>query len=139
MCTFTPISNCERHTNYFLSIKVITECIKMSMTKSNKNMVPVESSTALMVHILIDGKEILWQALWNEEVGKGVLMGWTHVEPKNVQALNEITFLATYAVGIMADEIWAAIEKIENWLGKPVVITCNDITAAQAHHVLECT
>ena len=41
-------------------------------------------------------------------------MGWTHVESKNVLAPNDTTFLATYAVGIMADEIGAAIEKIKN-------------------------
>ena len=71
-------------------------------------------------------------------VAKGDLMGWTHVEPKNVQALNETTFLVTYAAGIMADETRAAIEKIENWLGKPVVITCNEVAMAQLPHVLEC-
>ena len=109
----------------------------MSMTNVNRNAVPVESSTTLMVCILIDGKEILLQVLWNEEAAKGVLMGWMHVEPKNVQALNETTFLATYATGILAQEIGAAIEKIENWLGKPVVITCNEVTAAQLPHVLE--
>ena len=49
---------------------------------------------------------------------KGVLMGWSHVKPKNVQALNETTFLATYASGILAEETGAAIEKIENWVGK---------------------
>ena len=109
----------------------------MSMTNVNRNVVPVESSTTLMVCILIDGKEISLQALWNE-VTKGVLMGWTHVESKNVQALNETTFLATYAVGIMADEIRAAIEKIKNGLGKPVVITCIEVTTAQLPYVLEC-
>ena len=65
-------------------------------------------------------------------------MGWMHIECKNIQALNETTFLATYAVGILAEEIGAAIEKIENWLGKPVVITCNEVTTAQLPHVLEC-
>ena len=69
---------------------------------------------------------------------KGVLMGWTHVEPKNIQALNETTFLVTYVVGILANEIGAAIEKIEKWLGKPVVMTCDGVTAAQLPHVLEC-
>ena len=49
-------------------------------------------------------------------------MGWMHVEPQNVQALNETTFLATYASGILVEEIGAAIEKIENWLGKPVLL-----------------
>ena len=39
----------------------------------------------------------------------------------------------------MTDAIGAAIEKIENWLGKPVVITCNEVTMAQLPHVLECT
>ena len=65
-------------------------------------------------------------------------MGWTHVEPKNIQTHNETTFLATYAAGILAEEIGAAIEKTENWLGKPVVITCEDVTVAQLSHVLEC-
>ena len=73
-----------------------------------------------------------------EDITKGVLMGWTDVEPKNVQALNETTFLATYAAGIMADEIGAAIEKIKNWLGKLVVIICDEVTVAQIPHVLEC-
>ena len=107
----------------------------MSMTNVNRNVVPVESSTTLTVPMLIDGKEILLQMLWNEQVAKGVLMGWTHVEPKNVQALNETTFLATYGAGIMANVIGAAIEKIRNWLGKPVVITCDEVTVAQLHHV----
>ena len=39
-------------------------------------------------------------------------MGWMHVEPKNIQALNETAFLATYASGILAEEIGATIEKI---------------------------
>ena len=30
-------------------------------------------------------------------------MGWTNVEPKRLQALNETTFLATYAVDILAE------------------------------------
>ena len=84
------------------------------------NAVATESVTMLMVHVLIDGKEVLLQVLQNEEVIKGVLMGWMHVEPQSVQALNEITFLATYASGISVEEIGAAVEKIENWLGKPV-------------------
>ena len=60
-----------------------------------------------------------------------------HVEPKNVQALNETIFLANYASGILVEEIGAAIEKIENWLGKLVVITCDEVTTAQLPHVLE--
>ena len=104
----------------------------------NWNTVPMKTSTTLMVGVLINGKKILPPAVWNEEVTKGVLMGWTHVEPKNVQALNETTFLAMYAVGILAEEIGAAIEKNGNWLGKLVVITCNEVNAAQLPHVLEC-
>ena len=40
-------------------------------------------------------------------------MGWMHVEPRSAEALNETTFLATYASGILAEEIGATIEKIE--------------------------
>ena len=65
-------------------------------------------------------------------------MGWMHVEPKNVQALNETTFLVMYTPGILAEEIWVAIERIENWLGKPVVITCDEVTTVQLHHVPKC-
>ena len=92
----------------------------------------------LMVCVLIIGKEILLQALHDEEVMNGVLMGWTNVEPKRLQALNETTFLAIYAMGILAEEIGMAIEKIDNWLGKPVVITYNEVTVAQLPHVLDC-
>ena len=35
----------------------------MSMTNVNRNAVLMESCTTLMVHVLIDGKEILPQAL----------------------------------------------------------------------------
>ena len=87
------------------------------MTNANRNAMPNEASTTLTVCILIDGKEFLPQALHNEEVMKGVLMGWTNVEPKSIQALNETTFLATYVVGIFAEEIGTAIKKIDNWLG----------------------
>ena len=110
----------------------------MSIANINSNVMPMEASTTLTVCILIDGKEILPQMLWNEEVMKGVLMGWTNVEPKSIQALNETIFLATYAVYIFAEKIGTAIEKINNWLGKPVVITCNQATPAQLPHVLEC-
>ena len=68
---------------------------------------------------------------------KGVLMSWTHVEPRNVQTLNDITFLVTYASGILADEIGSAVEKIGDWLGKPVVITCDEVTPAQLPGVIE--
>ena len=65
-------------------------------------------------------------------------MGWMHVESKNVQTLNETTFLASYTASILAEKIGAAIEKTENWLGKLVVITCDEVTVAQLPHVLEC-
>ena len=65
-------------------------------------------------------------------------MSWTHVEPRSVQALSETTFLATYSSGILADEIGSAVGKIENWFGKPVVITCDEVTTAQLPQVIEC-
>ena len=83
----------------------------MSMTNMNTNAVSTDPVTTLMVCILIDDKEILPHALQNEDVMKGVLMSWTHVEPRGVQTLNETTFLVTYSSGILADEIGSAIEK----------------------------
>ena len=65
-------------------------------------------------------------------------MSWTHVDPRSVQALNETTFLATYSSGILADEIGSAVEKIEDWLGKAVVITCDEVTTTQLLQVIEC-
>ena len=108
------------------------------MTNMNMNVMVTESVTMLMVHVLIDGKEILPQVLQDKEVAKGVLMGWTYVEPKSVQALNETAFLATYASGILAEEIGATVEKIENWLSKPVVIRCDEVTTYQLPQVVEC-
>ena len=110
----------------------------MSMTNVNTNAVSTDLVTMLRVHLLIDGKEILLHVLQNEDVVKGVLMSWTHVEPRSVQALNESTFLATYSLGILIDEIGSAVEKIEDWLGKPVVITCDEVTTAQLSQVIEC-
>ena len=49
---------------------------------------------------------------------KGVLMSWMHVEPRSVQALNETTFLVTYASGILTDEIGSAVEKIRGLGGQ---------------------
>ena len=109
----------------------------MSLANMNWNAMPMEANTTLMVCVLINGKEILLQALCKEEVTKGVLTGWTNVEPKRLQVLNETTFLATYAAGILAEEIGTAIERINNWLRKPVVITCNEVTTAQLPHVLD--
>ena len=70
---------------------------------------------------------------------KRVLMGWMHVEPTNIQTFNETTFLATYASGILAEEIGVAIEKFKNYLGKPLVNTCDEVTTGQLTHVLEHT
>ena len=64
-------------------------------------------------------------------------MSWTHVGPRNVQTLNKTTFLVTYASGILADEIGSAVERIGDWLGKPVVITCDKVTPTQLPHVIE--
>ena len=95
------------------------------------NAMPMEANMTLTVCMLIDGEEILLQALCNEEVMKGVLTGWMNVEPKRLQALNKTTFLATYAMGILAEKIGTAIERIGNWLGKLVVIRCDKVTMAQ--------
>ena len=43
----------------------------------------------------------------------------------------------TFSSGILAEEIGTAIEKIEEWLGKPVVITCNEVTTTQLPQVIE--
>ena len=101
------------------------------------NVVLTEPHTMLMMCVLIDGKEILPLVVWNEDVTKGVLMSWTHVEPRNVHTLNEITFLVTYASGILADEMGSAIEKIGDLLSMPVVITCDKVTLAQLPGVIE--
>ena len=57
---------------------------------------------------------------------------------KGVHALNETTFLVTYSSGILVDEIGWTIEKIDEWMGKPVVITCDEVTTAQLSQVKEC-
>ena len=108
----------------------------MSMANMNHNAMHTSVNTTLMVHVLIDRKEVLLQALCNEEVVKGVLTEWMNVEPKRLQALNETTILATFAAGILAEEIGIAIERIDNWLGKPVVITCNEVPC---HNFLMCS
>ena len=110
----------------------------MSRTNVNMNLVLTEPNTMLMVHVLIDGKEILLLVLQNEDVTKGVLSSWTHVEPRNVHTLNKTTFLVTYASGILANEIGSVIEKIGDWLGKPLVITCDEVTPAQLPGEIEC-
>ena len=98
---------------------------------SETNSVSTESVTTQTVCALVDGREILPDVFWNEDVVKGVLIDGTHVEPRSVHALNETTFLVTYSSGILAEEIGMAIEMIDEWLGKPVVITCNEVTAVQ--------
>ena len=108
------------------------------MANMNCSAMPTEANTTLMMCVLVDRREFLPQDLHNEEVAKGVIAGWTNVEPKRLQALNETTFLATFATGILAEEIGVAIEKIENWLGKPIVITCDEVTTVQLPHVLKC-
>ena len=65
-------------------------------------------------------------------------MGWMYVEPRSVHILNDTTFLVTYASGVLAEEIGAAVEKIENWLGKLVDITCDEVTTSQLPQVVEC-
>ena len=107
------------------------------MTNVNMNAVSTELVNMLTVHILIDRKEILQHVLQNEDVTKGVLMSWTHVEPRSVQVLTETTFLVTYASSILNIEIGSPIEKIEDWLGKPVVIMCDEVTATQLPQVIE--
>ena len=46
-------------------------------------------------------------------------------------------FIVTYTSGILAEEIGSAIEKINEWLGKPVVITCDEVTAVQLPQVIK--
>ena len=65
-------------------------------------------------------------------------MIWNHVESRAIHVLNETTFLVTYLSVILADEIGSDIEKIDEWLVKPVVITCDEVTTAQLPQVIEC-
>ena len=84
------------------------------------------------------GKKSYCRLFIMRRLQRGVLTGWMNVEPKRLQALNETAFLATFAVGILAEEIGTAIERNDNWLGKPIVITCDEVTMAQLPHVLKC-
>ena len=72
----------------------------------------------------------------NEDITKWGLIGMTHMEPRSGYAVNETTFCITYSLGILADDLGFAIEKINKWLGKPVVITCDEVTAVQLPQVL---
>ena len=101
------------------------------MSVTNINVVTAEPVTTLTVQILIDRKEILLDVFRNEYVAKGILISGTHIEPRSVHALNETTFLVTYSSGILAEKIGFAIEQINECLGKPVVITCDEVTAVQ--------
>ena len=56
---------------------------------------------------------------------KGVLVSRTHIKPRGVHALNETKFLVTYSSGILGEDIGSAIEKIDDWLDKLVVIIEN--------------
>ena len=105
---------------------------------SETNSITVEPVTILTVYVLIKGRDILPDIFRNEDVAKGVLIGITHIEPRSVHALNESTFLVTYLSGILAEDIGSAIEKNSEWLGKPVIITCDEVTATQLPQVLEC-
>ena len=67
----------------------------MFMTNMIHNAMPMEANVTLTVCVLINGKQILLHALCNEVVAKGALTGWTNVEPKRLQALNE-THLLSY-------------------------------------------
>ena len=83
---------------------------------SETNPVTTESVTTLTVHILIKERDILPNVFRNEDIMKGVLIDTTHVEPRNVCALHETTFLVTYSPGILADDIGSSIEKIDDGL-----------------------
>ena len=74
----------------------------------------------------------------NKEIAKEVLISGTQVKCRSVYTLNETTFLVTYPSGILAEDIGSAIENINEWLGKPVVITCDEVTAVQLSQVNEC-
>ena len=65
------------------------------------------------------------------------MVSGTHVKPRSVHALNETTFLGTYSSEILAEDIGSAIKKISEWLDKPVVITYDEVTAAQLPQVIE--
>ena len=58
------------------------------------------------------------------------------MEPRSVHVLNETTFLVTYSSDILAEEIGTAIKKIHEWLDKPLVITCDEVTTAQLPQVI---
>ena len=83
-------------------------------------------------------REKSFQVFLNEYIANGVMVSGTHIEPRIVYALNETTFLVMYSSEILTEEIGSAIEKIDKWLGKPVVITCDEVAAVQLPQVIEC-
>ena len=105
---------------------------------SETNSMAIEPVIILTMCILIDRKDILPDAFRNEDIAKGVLVSGTHIEPRSVYALNETTFLVTYSSEILAEYIGSSIDKVDGWLGKLVVITCDEVTATQLSQVLEC-
>ena len=98
---------------------------------SETNSITIELVTMLTVCVLVKGRDILLDVFGNEDIMKGVLIGATHVEPKSVYALNKTTFLVNYLLGVLANDIGNSIEKVDKWLGKSVVITCNEVTATE--------
>ena len=108
-----------------------------TFSMSETNSISTELVTTLNVHILINGKDILLDIFRNEDTTKGVLVSGIHVKPRSVHVPNETTFLVTYSSAILAEDIGPVIEQINEWLGKPAVITCDEITAAQLPQVIE--
>ena len=87
---------------------------------------------------MIEGRDILPEIFRNDDIVKGILISMTHIEPRNVHALNETTFLVTCPSGILAEDTGSIIKKINEWLGKPVVVKCKEVNATQLPQVLEC-
>ena len=104
---------------------------------SETNSLLAEPVTMLTVCILIDGKDILLDVFSNKEIAKGVLVSGNQVKPRSVYALNETTFLVTYPSGIQAEDLGSTIKKINEWLGEPVVITFDEVTAVQLPQIIE--
>ena len=104
---------------------------------SETNSMSADLVTMLTVCILIDGKDILLDVFRNGDIVKGFLVSGTHAEPRSVHSLDETTFLVTYPSEILAADIGSAIEKINEWLGNPVVITCDEVTAVQLPKVMK--
>ena len=104
---------------------------------SETNSITAELVTMFTINILIEGRDILPEIFRNDDIVKVVLIGVIHVEPRSVHALNETTFLVAYSSEVLAEDISSAIEKINEWFGKPVVIPCNEVTITHLPQVLE--